>query len=276
MSCNKRFPGWDFENHRRFDYNRERSQVNMTLQYGPAGWSYADWQGPVYPHPQPKGFDQLAFIAARFDFVEVNTTFYRTPSLKMTTGWVKKTRHRPDFVFWIKLHQDITHARQLDQHAIQSFSQAIAPLQDAGKLAGVLAQFPYSFHATQQNGEFIRRLLDAMPQRPLAIEFRHQGWNRPNVLEFFKLNQVVFVNVDQPQVSESLPLTAYAPHAQIAYFRLHGRNASNWFSDQGRDARYDYDYSAMELQSIASLIQKLKTAAKKISSPAIITTRAVP
>ena len=56
--------------------------------FGPAGWSYSDWRGTVYPQPPPRGFNALAFIAGRFDFVEVNTSFYRIPGTRLAQGWV--------------------------------------------------------------------------------------------------------------------------------------------------------------------------------------------
>jgi uncharacterized protein YecE (DUF72 family) len=50
----------------------------------------------------------------------------------------------------------------------------------------------------------------------------------------------------------------------ISYVRLHGRNYATWFSDEGRDARYNYDYQAVELNQIAETIKKLAQLAKKI------------
>jgi uncharacterized protein YecE (DUF72 family) len=47
------------------------------IRFGPAGWSYKDWAGIVYPSPAPKGFDPLEYIAGYFDTIEVNSTFYR-------------------------------------------------------------------------------------------------------------------------------------------------------------------------------------------------------
>lgn len=236
----------------------------MAYFFGPAGWSYDDWEGTVYPSPVPRGFNHLAFIGERFDFVEVNTSFYRVPSVRLTTGWINKTQHLPDFLFWMKIHQDITHNHSLDPSAIKAFFEAMKPLQEAKKLAGLLAQFPYSFAANRKNGDYIKAMLDKLQHCPVAIEFRHNSWNRHSVHDFFRSNALILVNVDQPQISASLPLTAIATHPEIAYFRLHGRNSKNWFGNQGRNARYDYFYSPLELQSIAGFIQKLKAEAKKI------------
>jgi uncharacterized protein YecE (DUF72 family) len=75
---------------------------------------------------------------------------------------------------------------------------------------------------------------------------------------------MIWVNIDQPVISQSLPLTAVTTNPDVTYVRLHGRNYKTWFSDQGRDARYNYDYKALELNQIAETIKKLAQLAKKI------------
>ena len=126
--------------------------------FGPAGWSYADWRGTVYPEPLPARFNHLAFLAGQFDFVEVNTSFYRIPAPDPDQG-LGRTRPPafPDFRFWLKLHQSFTHERQLDKPMLDGFRDCLRPLADAGKLAGLLAQFPYSFKFEPANLDYLRR-----------------------------------------------------------------------------------------------------------------------
>jgi uncharacterized protein YecE (DUF72 family) len=232
--------------------------------FGPAGWSYADWRGTVYPDPQPPRFSPLAFLAGQFDFVEVNTSFYRVPSLKLTRGWADKTAAFPDFSFWLKLHQSFTHERMLDELMISGFRDCLRPLDEAGKLAGLLAQFPYSFKLEPASMSFLRDLAGRFSPYPLAVEFRHQSWLEDDVLAFFREHGLIWANIDQPQVSQSLPLTALVTARDTAYLRLHGRNARDWFSGQGRDARYDYSYSAAELGHLRDVVARLKEQAKKV------------
>jgi hypothetical protein len=53
-----------------------RSQLTTTansmpfLKIGPAGWSYKDWAGYVYPQPRPKDFHPATFLAEYFDTIE--------------------------------------------------------------------------------------------------------------------------------------------------------------------------------------------------------------
>jgi len=236
----------------------------MSYFFGTAGWSYKDWQGTVYPEKIPAGFNHLEFLSRNFEFVEVNTTFYRVPSLKLTTGWVNKTETLPGFTFWIKIFQDFTHKRVIKKEDVEHFKQAVAPLQDAGKLAGLLAQFPYSFKLNSDNFAYLRNLTSIFAEYTQAVEFRHNSWNHRDVFDQFSRNNIVYVNIDQPVISLSLPLTAHQTHPEVSYFRLHGRNYKSWFSNEGRDARYDYSYSTMELNKIAEVIKKLKEQAKKI------------
>jgi len=234
------------------------------IYFGPAGWSYADWRGPVYPEPLPAHFNHLAFLAKDFDFVEVNTSFYRIPTPALTRGWIAKTAACPNFSFWVKLHQSFTHECRLDKPMIESFLACLQPLAEAGKLAGLLAQFPYSFKAEPEHLAFLQDAAGHFNAFPLAVEFRHQSWLEDEVLAIFKKNNLIWANIDQPQISASLPLTALVTGRDTAYLRLHGRNSRDWFSGQGRDARYDYCYSAGELGRLAEVVTRLKEQAKKV------------
>ncbi|MCP4218527.1 MAG: DUF72 domain-containing protein [bacterium] len=234
------------------------------LLYGTAGWSYKDWNGTVYPAKKPRDFNPLHFLAQSFDFVEVNTSFYRIPSLKLTEGWVKKTETLEDFSFWMKVYQDFTHKLTMRPQEITAFKDSLAPLTAASKLSGLLAQFPYAFKLTTANINYVLQLGQVFSEYPLAVEFRHNSWDNMEVLDAFKLNQLIWVNIDQPVISQSLPLTTEQTHPEVSYVRLHGRNYKSWFSNEGRDARYDYDYRAMELNEIAAKIAKLTKLVKKI------------
>ena len=244
------------------DQNLSESQSGYF--FGTAGWSYVDWHGPVYPVNKPKGFNHLLFLSENFNFVEVNTTFYHIPSLKLTTGWVQKTESIPDFKFWIKVYQNFTHKRILHNHEIEGFKHSLEPLVRSSKLIGLLAQFPYSFKLNTENFEYIMNLSKIFEEFKLAIEFRHTSWDQDEVLDQFVKNNIIWVNLDQPVISQSLPLTSHLTHPEISYLRLHGRNYKSWFSKEGRDARYNYDYKTIELNQIAEKIKKLKEKAKKI------------
>ncbi|UCH93721.1 MAG: DUF72 domain-containing protein, partial [Candidatus Aminicenantes bacterium] len=177
-----------------------------TYFFGTAGWSYKDWYGTVYPVSVPRDFNHLQFLSRHMDFVEVNTSFYRTPSLKLTSGWVKKTESLENFLFWVKIHQNFTHHRKVSTEELNYFKRGLEPLVQASKLAGLLAQFPYSFKLNTGHLNYIVALADKFQEYALAMEFRHQSWNRKELFEVFKEKKLIWVNIDQPMVSLSLPL----------------------------------------------------------------------
>ena len=122
------------------------------IRIGPAGWSYGDWEGIVYPKEKSRGFDQLEFMTRYFDTIEINTTFYRPATIKMTESWVRRTVHNPRFKFTAKLWQKFTHERQdFSTHDQKIFKEGITPLVDAKKLGALLVQFPWSFKNKEKN-----------------------------------------------------------------------------------------------------------------------------
>ena len=216
---------------------------------GPAGWSYKDWYGKVYPSPKPKGFDELAYIARYLDCVEVNSSFYAPMRAQQTAAWIQRTAHNPRFLFTAKLLGRFTHSRDATwtREEVAAVREPLQPLREAGKLGALLAQFPWSFRRTAENREWLARLTDELADFPLVVEIRHASWNTPEFFQSLRERGVGFVNIDQP------PRTGIEPTneatAPVAYIRLHGRNLENWFRDDaGVNERYDYLYTAEELE----------------------------
>src|ERR1700687_378136 len=118
---------------------------------GPAGWSYADWFGIVYPARRSRQFHEAAYLAQYFDTIEVNTSFYQPLRPSVAAQWLERVAANPKFLFTAKLWQKFTHetdATAADERAVRA---GFAPLHAAEKLAVVLLQFPYSFHCTGEN-----------------------------------------------------------------------------------------------------------------------------
>jgi uncharacterized protein YecE (DUF72 family) len=156
------------------------------IRVGPAGWSYKDWEGFMYPErPGPK-FDPLAYLARFFDTIEINSSFYRPPSASTAKSWARRVAHNPGFKFTAKLYRTFTHERGTDtQKDDVDFRNGIDPLSDAGRLGALLLQFPWSFKNTQENREHLASLIERFRMYPLVAEVRHGSWNRPEVLEWF-------------------------------------------------------------------------------------------
>jgi len=226
---------------------------------GTAGWSYADWEGVVYPQKKESGFHPLIYLAAYINIVEINSTFYRTPAMSMSVFWIKKVAAFPDFLFAIKAHQLFTHERKSwIQKDVDDFKLGIEPLRAGERLASLLFQFPWSFANTTGHQDYLVRLFRAFFGYPMTVEIRHSSWDVP---EFFKLlteHCVGYCNIDQPVLKNSIKPSARVTIPEFSYVRLHGRNYKDWFrKEAGRDERYNYLYSQEELDDWVERIKDL-------------------
>lgn len=225
---------------------------------GTAGWSYPDWAGRVYPARRPRGFHPLAYLASYFDVVEINTSFYHPVPPAVAEGWVRAVRGFPAFRFTAKLWRRFTHEDDAGASRAERdlFLAGLRQVEESGRLAAILLQFPFGFRHDAGAEARLARLAAWLGPRPLAVEFRHASWLEPAALRLARDLGLHFVNIDQPEGRESIPPTAVTGGA-LAYVRLHGRNASAWFDPRaGRDARYDYLYSSAE---IAEWVDRIRT-----------------
>ena len=231
------------------------------IRLGPAGWDYDDWAGIVYPRPAPRGFDPLAWLASYFDTVEVNSTFYRPLPAAPVRSWLERVAPFPRFRFTAKLWRRLTHEREAYGAAeVARARAALDALHDAGRLGAVLLQFPWSFRRDAAAEEWLRDLLGALAGLPCVVEVRHESWNVPEAYAALAARGVGFVNVDQPLFARSIQPSAIAT-ARVGYVRVHGRNYRDWFrKGAGRDARYDYLYSADELAPWSRRVRELAEA----------------
>ena len=225
------------------------------IRVGPAGWSYTDWEGVVYPHHKPRDFHAAAYLAQFFDTIEINTTFYHPPNPRMTREWAQRIAFNPDFRFTAKLWQRFTHERSADRKDEKTFKESLAPLMEANRLGALLLQFPWSFKNEKENREYLGGLVVQFMEYPLVVEIRHSSWNRPEIFQMLVDLGVGFCNIDQPVIGRSLGATEQAT-APVGYVRLHGRNYEQWFSSGDHpEERYNYYYSLQELEPWAERIQ---------------------
>jgi uncharacterized protein YecE (DUF72 family) len=235
------------------------------IRVGPAGWSYQDWEGIVYPPKKGSKFDPLVYLSEFFDTIELNNTFYRPPTPAMSKSWVRRVQSNSRFKFTAKIYRNFTHARESLTEADEgTFKNGLTSLMEAGRLGALLFQFPYSFHNTDENRAYIRELADRFKEYPLVLEIRHASWDRASAYRFLREIQIGFCNIDQPQVSYSIGPTKTVT-SKIGYLRLHGRNEKDWFrEDAGRDARYDYLYNEFELFEISERIRQISKEAEEV------------
>ncbi len=214
------------------------------LLIGTSGYSYEDWVGPVYP-PGSRKEDFLSLYSQEFPVVELNFSYYAQPVPRTLERMLSVTP--PAFLFALKAHRSMTHDIGPDwEKDISVFRSGVTPLVEAGRLAAVLLQFPYSFGYTTESRERLATLCDRLEGLPLAVEFRKSDWLRPQVFEGLRERRAAVVSVDEPDLPRLLrPISDVT--SDLAYVRFHGRNKEKWWTGDNA-SRYDYLYDAAELE----------------------------
>jgi len=213
------------------------------IHVGCSGYHYTDWVGQFYP-AETKAKDFLKFYLSQFSALEVNQTFYRAPSLRSTTEMAK--RMPPEVRLAVKLPRTFTHEGTATSFDAEAFREAMKPLQDAGILGCVLAQFPFSFKPNRESGDDLRRMVDWLHSVRLAVEIRNASWLREGFYTYLKQAGVALCCIDAPKLP-GLPPSNTPTTTDFAYVRFHGRNEGAWWEHQRPEERYTYLYSKDEL-----------------------------
>ena len=236
-----------------------------------------------------KRADFLSFYAEHFNALELNFSFYGMPVPEKMLSFYDRTQGKINFS--VKANQLLTHkiGQDWESHA-QAFKAAVNPLLEKNVLGAVLFQFPESFHYTNDNRYYLAKLIQAFEGFPVVIEFRHNEWVRESVFAGLEKMKASLCFCDMPRL-KNLPnnlmsssegdsgLCAAPFIGELAYIRLHGRNADAWYAvndSSGTDgsvgagagnngsARYQYDYSADELSQFVPVINEAMNAGKKV------------
>lgn len=227
------------------------------IRVGPAGWSYTDWEGRVYPRHKPRNFHPLAYLARFVDCIEVNSTFYAQPRAEHSKRWAALVADHADFRFVVKLFQGFTHKPVPEDPAAwqaeaDTFTRGVAPLLEARRLSAVLVQFPVTFQHGAREVRRLGRIRALVDVAPLVLEVRHQSWFTPPALDTIRGLGYSLAHIDMPPAWNHPP-TWHAPTGHIGYVRLHGRNSREWFRrGASRDERYDYLYEEGEIREVVS------------------------
>ena len=227
------------------------------IRVGPAGWSYDDWHGVVYPAHPGRDFHEPEYLAQFFDTIEINTSFYQPLRPDYAEQWIGRVAANPQFQFTAKLWQRFTHEGGGNAEDERIVRAGFEPLVRAGKLAAVLMQFPFSFHNTPDNTAYLKTLIDRFGDYSLVVEVRHATWNDKEFFAMLRARGVGFCNIDQPVIGRSMKPTERTT-SPIGYVRLHGRRYDTWFSDDPAsppEERYNYLYSEEELAPWAARVK---------------------
>ena len=264
---------------------------------GTASWSDPGFVERWYPKGMKAG-ERLGWYAQHFDMVEVNSTFYAVPEPRMVERWSAVTAD--DFIFDVKLHQLLSrHSAQakllppelqrraqtdekgrvkltpeIEEAVLRIFLRSIEPLRRDGKLGALLLQLSPAFSPRKHQLDELDQIIKATRKYRLAIEFRNSNWvtkeQLPKTIDFLKTNDVAFVNVDAPATEHFTIIPSEideVTNPEIAYLRLHGRNAKAYLTGKTVADRFNYDYTEDEVKEVAERSKKL---AKEASETHVI------
>ncbi|MGB9867244.1 MAG: DUF72 domain-containing protein [Bacillota bacterium] len=223
---------------------------------GTAGFSYSDWKGTFYP-PNIPTYRMLEYYAQHFPVLELDYTYYSMPSQKSMSSFVKRTP--ANFRISLKAHRSMTHQRGSPQEVREAFSgfmKALTPLMAEGKLACILAQFPWSFKPSGESRGTLELLREHTEPAPVVVEFRNSAWVSDDTFELLRRLGLGFCCVDEPRLPGLMPPVCVAT-SQLGYVRFHGRNAQAWWKPGAAGERYNYLYSQDELEEWKGRIMEL-------------------
>ena len=248
-----------------------------------------------YPPDVRTAAQRLAYYAARFDTVELDSSFYGMPTSATARLWAERTP--PGFVFHIKAFGMLTRhgvrpeqlpaafraqydlevdrrgrivhpSPDLRESVFSLFSEALEPLRECGKLGIVLMQFPPYFVANKATRDYIRYSAGLLAPDRVAVEFRHASWVDPDVLtdtlDLLQALGLSYVCVDEPRLDGPtvLPPLAAAT-SDVAYVRFHGRNSATWNARVSSAAeRFKYLYAEKELAEWVEPVRALRSEAE--------------
>jgi uncharacterized protein YecE (DUF72 family) len=245
----------------------------------------------------------LRWYAEQFPVVEVDSSYYSLPVRANARLWADRTP--PHFVFHLKAHALMTgqptevarlpgplidalptgladrakiYAKDLPRELYdviwESFLDAVEPLREAGKLGGILLQYPRWFLPTPENKAILEDSAERLAGVPGAVELRNRHWfdGPPGsgrgtdwTLAMLREMNLTHVVVDGPQGRESsVPLVDAVTTPDVAMIRLHGRRSATWEAARVPTVeRYRYLYSRSELEAIVPHIELLSAQARR-------------
>ncbi len=187
---------------------------------GCSGWSYNHWKDIFYPHGLRQA-NWFRHYSSLFDTVEINNSFYRTPTEEIFRGW--RNQAPPDFTYAVKINRSITQFYKLGPNAYPLFEDFVRRASLLGPSEGpLLLQLPPSLGRDDERlGAFLS--LPTVSTCRLAVEFRKSDWFAEDVYAILREHDVALAISDL----EDLPVPG-ASTARWAYARFHGAGGGKY------------------------------------------------
>jgi uncharacterized protein YecE (DUF72 family) len=187
----------------------------MEWRIGCSGFLYREWKEIFYP----KGLAQknwFQFYCEHFNCIEINSSFYKLPTLTALTNWYDKSP--ADFLFTIKAPRGVTHYKKFNQ--VQDVVNDFYSLIEEGlgdKLGCILFQMPPSYSYTEER---LHNILDHLNTKHRnVLEFRHASWWNEGAIRLLSKQNVTFSGISYPS---ALP-DDLIQNTDLVYYRFHGK-----------------------------------------------------
>lgn len=223
--------------------------AQQKIRLGACAWSFEEWRGSFYPEDLPPE-RWLEFYARYLPAVEIDFDHdRRQPEDSSIARWLESTP--ASFRFACRLPRAITHACRLRDCSaeLNNFLRAIEPL--AARLQVILIQLPSAF-APKEGKPALRSFLDQLPRDyRYAIEFRHAGWHRPQVVRLLEKHRICWVWADTSPLNERnlAPFELWPHTTDFIYVRLLG----DYQTKYGQDGRQAHRYGKLLWKREAAL-----------------------
>jgi uncharacterized protein YecE (DUF72 family) len=261
---------------------------------GTSSWADPGFVKEWYPQKMAAR-ERLPWYAERFEYVELNSSFYAVPDRSTVHKWVAETPG--GFVFDVKAHRllsrhsapleslppelrdgaqttgrgRVTLTPELETALAGRLVEETAPLAEAGKLGAYLVQLTPAFGPGRHELEELDGLIAALEPHRVAVELRHRGWlrdeRREGTLRWFADHDVAFVSVDAPPGDHFsiMPSDFDAVMTDgLAYLRLHGRNTDGYLKGKSVAERFGWRYEDGELEEIAARARAMAEQAAEV------------
>ena len=206
--------------------------------------------------------ERLGWYAQHFEMVEVNSTFYSVPDFRMAERWCSAT---PDeFTFDVKLHQ------------LFSFHSTPAKLLPPELQRRTLMDEKGNIERTRDLVDamlklFLRSMSILRSANKLGVEIRNRNWTDgeqlEETLEFFRRRHATLALVDAPAATHFTIMPSDIDgitNRDVAYLRLHGRNAEGYLTGRTVAARFNYNYRDDEVDDVAERSWQLAREADEV------------
>ena len=263
------------------------------ITVGTSSWADPGFVEEWYPRGMAAR-DRLAWYADHFDAVELNASFYAVPDQGTVARWAAVTPER--FTFDVKLHRLLSRhsaklehlppairdeastdergrvvlTPELEAMVLDATLDAVAPLREAGKLSTFLLQLSPAFEPRSHRLDELKGIVERARPHVIAVELRHRAWVEGDRLEstlgWLEEHGAAFVCTDGPQgdAPTMMPPVDAVTRSDVAYFRLHGRNAEGYLRGKTVAERFAWDYADDELKELKGRVEGLAELAQDV------------